>query len=257
MSDVLLLKTVRPDMTGPFAPTFKWPKSGEVVASQWVEHRHALHGGLFGLLWGCGNGACLRWAADDVWVVFSASEDDVVLCDGCAKVPRGEVMYAGTQAGATSFIYARRPGPIVGLTLEDQDMFASVVVGDQGRAIVGDYGRAVAGHAGHAIAGHDGHAYAGIGGWATVGKEGTAVAEKDGVAEAGDCGRAITGRFGYARAGVGGTLVFDDLDRPTTWKVGEHRVKPNKFYRWTAEGLKPGKPSRMRAALLAQHWRKG
>ena len=127
---------------------FVWPESGECVATDW-DSTACCGSGLHGLLWGLGNGRLLSFDPDAKWMVVETDADSIVALDDGEKVkfPRCEVVYCGTREGATQFIYARKPGAIVGL-IDPAGYAGTATAGDRGTAAAGDSGTATAGYEG-------------------------------------------------------------------------------------------------------------
>ena len=223
---MLILKTVNADMTS--YNGFRWPESGPVVAPDWNPAREC-GGGLHGLPWGEGEGRLLDRSEKARWIVFEASETDVVCFGGKCKAPRGVVLHVGDQKSATDYILANGGAghavACASVSVGDYGTatagcLGTATAGDYGTATVGDDGTATAGDYGDATAGDDGTATAGYRGTATVGKWGTAVAGDGGTAIAGDYGTATAGDGGTATAGCRGTATAGDYGTATVGKWG-------------------------------------
>ena len=132
MSQALLLRTCNPDRTSSSyrlvngqqtnADPFTWPAAGPVACTDW-DPNPVCGGGLHGLLYGEGSAFCLSWNPDDLWLVFAADPDSVVIIDGDkAKVPAAEVLFCGDRLGATTFLNEHAPGHVIhGITLTGGD----------------------------------------------------------------------------------------------------------------------------------------
>jgi hypothetical protein len=112
----LVLRTVAADMVsrgtnadGSPRPDFTWPALGPVQCSDW-EPTPACGHGLHGLLWGEGDWGLLAREADAKWQVVEVDTASVVKIDNGEKVkfPRGEVLYSGEQAIATTMVLCGR-----------------------------------------------------------------------------------------------------------------------------------------------------
>ncbi len=135
----LVLRTCNADMTS--YGGFVWPAEGAVQCDDWSE-TPICKGGLFGLLWGEGNGDRLSWGTDAKWLVVRVLLDDVVEIDGeKVKYPRGIVEHCGTQETATRYIveHGGAGRSIVGL---------SIVSGYSGKSVSGYSGKSVSGDSG-------------------------------------------------------------------------------------------------------------
>ena len=135
---VLVLRTCASDRSAHGG--FVWPESGPVSCSDW-DPRPVCGFGLHGLLWGCGNGGLLAVGdADAKWLVVEVIASEIVSLDGGEKVkfPRGVVVFCGDRKGATDYIYSRKPGAVVGV---------SVDAGPNGSALGGDASTVTGGYA--------------------------------------------------------------------------------------------------------------
>ena len=155
---------------------FQWPQVGGVAEAPDWSPKAECGGGLHGALWGEGDGRLLSWDDDAVWMVAEVDADDVVDLGGKVKVPRARVVCSGARHEVTAWLWALRPGAIIG---------AMVQAGYRGTATAGDRGTAIAGYDGTATAGDEGTAAAGVDGTATAGKWGTAAAGKWGMIRVG------------------------------------------------------------------------
>lgn len=146
-----ILRTCAADMIS--RDGLQWPREGHVEAPDW-EPTEECGNGLYGLLWGEGDGSLLDWSDDAVWVV--AGIDEWVDLGDKVKFPSADVVFAGGRKEATDLIVSLgAKGAVVG---------ASVIAGDSGTATAGYRGTATAGDNGTATAGESGTATAGSGG---------------------------------------------------------------------------------------------
>ncbi len=164
---------------------FVWPASGMVEPTHWSPHP-SCGDGLHGLYQGCGDASLLiRDDGHEIWQLVAVDPKTAVDLGGKVKVPRGEVVYSGDQAGAIKILLERYPAlPFVG---------KPATAGTRGSATAGDEGSATAGYAGSATAGTGGSATAGTRGSATAGYAGSATAGDEGSATAGDAGAVAAG----------------------------------------------------------------
>ena len=186
------MRSCKPDFSSPSedANGFKWPKSGKVVASDWIADNNCGHG-LHLLAHGEGAGHLLCYDEGAPWLVCEYDPEKAVDLDGKVKVPECTVVFCGDESTAPAWIMAHDP-------------LARFVV--RGTATAGDRGTATAGDSGTATAGDSGTATAGVSGTATAGVSGTATAGYRGTATAGDSGTATAGYRGTATAGLGGVI---------------------------------------------------
>ncbi len=186
---------------------FVWPASGMVEPTHWSPHP-SCGDGLHGLYQGCGDASLLiRDDGHEIWQLVAVDPKTAVDLGGKVKVPRGEVVYSGDQAGAIKILLERYPAlPFVGKPATAGTR-GSATAGDEGSATAGYAGSATAGTGGSATAGTRGSATAGYAGSATAGDEGSATAGTRGSATAGYAGSATAGDEGSATAGTRGSAT--------------------------------------------------
>lgn len=223
----LVLRTCMADGTSsprPKANGFRWPESGEVVASDW-DPTPKCGGGLHGFLWGEGSGRLIDWRHDLRWLIVEVDEQDCVALDGEVKFPYGVVVFCGDRVTAIDMIQRHAPRSIAVIG-------GTATAGDDGAASAGDYGTATAGYRGTATAGDHGTA--------TAGDHGTATAGYGGTSTAGENGTATAGARGTATAGKNGIIHLSRWDgrrrRVVTLYVGEDGIEPDVAYRLDERG---------------------
>ena len=161
---VLVLKSVKADMTAGHGNGFLWPKKGTCVAPDWKPIKECGYG-LHGWKWGEGD-ASLRVTEEGAkWLVLSVLESSMIDLIGKVKFPECEVLFVGEMAEAISIIQAHEPAG-------NKCIFGTATAGEWGTATAGYSGTATAGEWGTATAGDSGTATAGEWGTATAGAEG-------------------------------------------------------------------------------------
>jgi hypothetical protein len=116
---------------------FVWPESGPVVCPDW-DAKPECGNGLFGFLWGEGDGSLADWSQDAIWLVVAI--DEWVDLGGKVKFPRGVVVFSGSRLDATNeIIRLGAKGAVIGST---------ATAGYYGTATAGYYGTATAGYSG-------------------------------------------------------------------------------------------------------------
>ena len=204
---VLVLKSVKPDMTAGYNGIFLWPEKGRCSAPDWKPINECGYG-LHGWKWGEGD-ADLRVKEEGAkWLVLSVLETAIIDLSGKVKFPECEVLFVGEMADAVLIIQEHAP-------IGNKCIFGTATAGESGTATAGDGGTATAGESGTATAGDGGTATAGDSGTATAGDSGTATAGDRGTATAGDRGTATAGYRGTATAGSEGVITIKYYDRKT------------------------------------------
>lgn len=156
--------------------------------------------GIYGLLWGEGDGASLGSVGAE-WMIVAVDKREVVYFDRRVKVPRCYVMAMGCHDYMINTLVNACPGHAVVHSNITVGACSTALVGDGGRAESGDNGQSLAGDSGKAYTGHKGFAKSGDYGKSTAGNFGTAISGDWGCSVVGDNGVAITGIGGVARAG--------------------------------------------------------
>ena len=170
---VLVLKSVKPDMTAGYNGIFLWPEKGRCSAPDWKPINECGYG-LHGWKWGEGD-ADLRVKEEGAkWLVLSVLETAIIDLSGKVKFPECEVLFVGEMADAVLIIQEHAP-------IGNKCIFGTATAGYSGTATAGDRGTATAGDSGTATAGDRGTATAGYSGTATAGYSGTATAGSEGI----------------------------------------------------------------------------
>ncbi|MCC6809967.1 MAG: hypothetical protein IT381_21235 [Deltaproteobacteria bacterium] len=243
---VLVLRTCNANMSSAHDSSFVYPKSGPVEAKDWdPDETRACGGGLHGLLWGAGDWSLLSNAHDAVWMLVAvAPSDGLVPSEGKVRFRKGEVVYAGDQAGAMTRIMCSPEA----MTRSQKEARAWA---KENKTVTCEGSKATAGSAAHAAtagerahaatagerahaatAGNDAHA-------ATAGNDAhAATAGLYGKAETEGkkCIAASLGTGGKARAGEDGLVIVTWWDkdaqryRACVGEVGIDGIKANVFY---------------------------
>jgi len=224
---VLVLRTCNHNLTS--SDGFVWPQSGPVEAPDWNPDP-SFDRGLYGLLWGAGDGDQLNWAPYTKWLLVEVDADSIIDLGDKVKFPRGTVVYCGEKQKAIQYLLdsGADPSRIVGHT---------IIKPDQQSATVADYGTAIVGNDAVATSGKYGTSIAGLYGTAIAGDFGTAFVLGCGRAEVGDYGLAIVGESGTVSAGKKGIIITQQWDaksqrmRVITGYIGESNLEPYKPYR--------------------------
>jgi hypothetical protein len=226
---------------------FKWPKKGKVKASNW-DPRPEYIGGLYGWLWGEGDGSVADVKPDCKWLVVSVRESEIVDCSGKVKFPRGEVIYSGNKKMATAIIKYYHPSTqIIGDTC--------TYFGTEINAIAADYSSVeIQGTRGVVVGGFGSHVSLGRYGIGTADIEGSVTTDESGVVIGCDAHQVIAGDYGiaidnspiwpnsYLAAGNHGLLIarWSSAKEPIKRKIvigriGEKGLKPDTFYRLSSK----------------------
>lgn len=196
---VYVLRTCKEDLSS--SHRFQWPASGFVKANDWDPSVSNCKG-LYGLLWGRGDGYFLDWSPTAKWLVVRV-DGKVVDLGRCVKFKSGFVEFCGDRKSATDFIIEKGADPsnVVG---------ASITVGDYQTSVTGYHGTSCAGNCGEAVSGDYGNSSAGQGGKALTGDMGTASVGVAGSASAGEFGKICikyldrAGKRSYVKVGYTG-----------------------------------------------------
>ena len=224
----LVLRTCNADMTSHGG--FVWPTEGPVQCDDWSDEP-VCGGGLFGLLWGEGNGRRLSWDADAKWLAVRVLLDDVVWVGGeKVKYPLGIVEHCGNQETATRYI-AEHGGSgraIVGLSLVSGNSGQSVsgdsgqsVSGNSGKSVSGDGGKSVSGDGGQSVSGDTGQSVSGDGGKSLSGNSGKSVSGDSGQSVSGNSGQSVSGNSGQSVSGYSGQSVSGDSGQSVSGYSGQ------------------------------------
>ena len=145
MSDVLVLRTCRSDMTSHGG--FKWPRRGKVEAPDFKPTK-ACGNGLHGFLWGEGDAGLADWSADANWLVVKVDSADIIDLGSKVKFPRGSVVCCGDRKKATDYLVSRAP--------RETACMGAFVTGGDGSTVTGGYRSTVTGGYRSTVTGGDG-----------------------------------------------------------------------------------------------------
>lgn len=209
---------------------FKWPESGYVEADKW-KPEHPFMYGLFGLLWGEGNGSLLDSEPDAKWIITKVLASDIVQLKEKTQVkyPKGEVVFVGEKQSATL--------KIIELGAKGRRVcYAKIEMGDMEMAAVGYGGTAISGYCGISSSGPEGISISGKYGESDTGFKGLSVS--------GDFGTSFAGQGGIVMSGVKGIIgicYYDPDNNRNRYKIGyigEDGLKPNVKYRLSNDAFK-------------------
>ena len=129
---VLVLKSVKPDMTAGYSNGFLWPVKGKCVASDWKPTQECGNG-LHGWKWGEGDAGLRVTEPGAKWLVLSVLESEIIDLSGKVKFPECEVVFVGEMAESVSIIQAHEPAG-------NKCIFGTATAGYRGTATAGSEG---------------------------------------------------------------------------------------------------------------------
>ncbi len=219
---VLVIRTCAANMASHHDPKFIWPREGFCEAPDWDPSPEIECGnGLHGLLWGNGDWSLLSSAVDAVWMIVSVDPaDGLVVGTSKCRFKRGEVIYCGDQAGATTRILC---APEAMARAQAEAKKANKSSGHGSTAASSGHGSTAASSGNHSKA-------------ASSGDYSKAASSGYGIAM-------VAGNNGQAKAGENGLIVLSWWDEPAkryracVGEVGIAGVKADTWYKVVAGQL--------------------